>query len=718
MLFPLMLLGLAGLAVPVILHLIQRQRLKPQVLATMRFLDPQDAANAFAPVPRDLLQLVLRLLLLGLFVLLMTRLYRGGAAVGPRSLVVVFDQSLGMQRKVGEQTLFQIHKARLLELIDSLGPQDRMALILAGDEVSPDEGFLPPAELRKIVENLDVSDGGGLALTPAIRRAVGLLSGRREVNSCVLVFSDHQLASYQPALDELPQTFSTNVARTFREGLEGGRVRLLLVDENPPTGVNLSIERAVFEPASVHVGASSRMTAVVRNHTDKPQTTQVRLSEGAQVDPPRSLTLDPGEAAHIDLVHRFESPVDAVCQVELDDDLLPADNRFWLPVRVRDRRQVLLVAPASDGDERSLEIGSRGIDLLTYALNPGEVLGKGSGTFVGVKRVSPQGLARVSLPLYSLIVLQGVTELPEQAGRDLLAFVQSGGGVWIIPEGDVSPVRFQAAFEKLLGGFTLGALKQAEPVQAVSRDESRLNHPLLTPLLREEWGSLREVHFDQYHAVQELGTAKLALRAVNGDPLALLIEQGRGRVFVQTFGVSLEASSLPRTIAFVPLVQEVSAVLGPRRDLSRPDTLRAGEMRLVEVPEFRGLRGEVYLWGPVRSSAPLLGAENDEIRVKGLTRAGPYEVHHPLKKTARQRWVTVNPVSAASDLTTLDVTQQAELFGTKNVVRVSGADIDAQFTRNHELLVPLLVLVFVAFAVEAAVGAWQSRRKPAKGAAS
>src|SRR5205814_10665026 len=131
-----------------------------------------------------------------------------------------------------------------------------------------------------------------------------------------------------------------------------------------------------------------------------------------------------------------------------------------------DRRQVLLVAPPAEGGlERSLEVGSRGVDLLAYALNPGEVLGKGAGTFVGVKRVSPQGLARVSLPLYSLVVLLGVTELSEQTGRDLSEFVQSGGGVWIIPEGDVSPVRFQAAYERLLSGFVMGPLKQADPVQ-------------------------------------------------------------------------------------------------------------------------------------------------------------------------------------------------------------------------------------------------------------
>src|SRR5439155_23776003 len=108
MLYPLMTLGLIGLAVPVILHLIQKQRLRPQLLATMQFLDPQDAANAFAPVPRDKLQLLLRLALLGLFVLLMARLLVGGEDVGPRTLAVVLDGSLAAQRKAeGEQSLFE-----------------------------------------------------------------------------------------------------------------------------------------------------------------------------------------------------------------------------------------------------------------------------------------------------------------------------------------------------------------------------------------------------------------------------------------------------------------------------------------------------------------------------------------------------------------------------------------------------------------------------------
>src|SRR5262249_6699295 len=161
---------------------IQRQRLKPQVLATLQFLEPEDAANAFAPVPRDLLQLLMRLGLLALFVLLMTRLVAGSGQVGPRRLAVILDQSMSMQRKVdGAQSLFDKHKNQILELIDGMGPDDKIALMLVGDRVTVETGYLQDKEqLREIAEGFEVSDSGALALMPAIRRAAGQLGSRRE----------------------------------------------------------------------------------------------------------------------------------------------------------------------------------------------------------------------------------------------------------------------------------------------------------------------------------------------------------------------------------------------------------------------------------------------------------------------------------------------------------------------------------------------------------
>ena len=52
----------------------------------------------------------------------------------------------------------------------------------------------------------------------------------------------------------------------------------------------------------------------------------------------------------------------------------------------------------------------------------------------------------------------------------------------------------------------------------------------------------------------------------------------------------------------------------------------------------------------------------------------------------------------------------ARLFGDANFRRVPFADLSSEFRRRWELTSWLIGLTFVAFLVEAAFGAWQSRR--------
>jgi len=718
MLHPWMLLGLAGLAVPVILHLIQRQRLRPQMLATLQFLDVEDAANAFAPVPRDWLQLLLRLLLIGLLVLLMARLAVFGDRPGPRTMAVVLDQSASMQQKAGEEeTLFDRYKAQILELIDGLEPDDRMAMVLVGDRVVHETGYLQDKdELRRIAASFDPSESGAQALVPAVRSAVRQLSVRRDVNSYVLVFSDHQRAHFQPYLEEADREAADNPTLTFRDQLSSNGVQVILVDDGPSSGDNLAIEQARFHPEQVYLGGSSRVTAVVRNHGQQAKTTRVHVALGPQAGTPRELSLEPGEAAFLDLVQRFEAPQDTACCVEIEPDVLRADDRYYMPMRIRDRKQVLLVVPAGDapGQEAGLEFSHRGADLLAYALNPGEALGQGGGTAISVRRVTPAMFSRISLPIYSVIVLYGVTELPEQSARDLEAFVRGGGGVWLVPDRDVSPLRFNEGHARLLAGLAIGQLKEPDPVEALGRDESALASGAMLPLVRQEWGNTRDLYFARYHVLQSPGTGQIALRTASGDPLMATVGLGRGRVFVQLLDLELESSSLARTTAFVPMVQQVAALLSQRGGPPRPDVLRVGQAHRMALPELRGQKGEVDVKGPQQSRFPLTGADGTEIQVEDLLRAGVYEVSHPARSASRTRYVTVNPVLGESDLTRLSIDDQALLFGDQNVQRLPRSELAGVFAPRREILGLMALLVCVALVLEGVAGAWQARRKTRK----
>ena len=704
MLHPAMLLGLLGLSLPVIIHLIQRQRLRPQPLSTLDFLDREDLANAFAPVPRDLLQLLLRLLLLGLFVVLMARLYGSGSEPGPRTLAIVVDQSMSMRRHVSEmESLFDRSKRQALELVASLREGDRASLTVVGDDVTRATGFLSDRDrLRAEVEACTVSDSGSSGLPAAVRAAIEQVRVRRSVNACVVVFSDRQRDAFAADLNEKAPPPAL------------GHVRLLWIDAPASDQPNLSIERAAFAPSQAFVGGSSRLTTVVRNGTDAPQPAAIAIRNGQEGDAAgeeRRIELAPGETAHVDLVQRFDSPLDSVTRAELPDDVLPGDNVFHAPMRMRDRRQVLLVAEADDDDEPpSAAVRFEGLDLLGYAINPGEAVGQGGGTQVNSKRVPPTALPRMSLPLYSLIVLYGVVDLPEQSYKDLRSFAAAGGVVWIIAKADASPVRFNERFAPLLDGLTIGQATEADPPRTLGVLESDLGHPLLLPLIRDEWGPAGEVFLSRYVRFEAPGTSRPLLKTADGDVLMALVPLERGHVLVQAFDCDLASSSLPRTAAFVPLVQRVVHGLTDQERSDRPDMLRVSQTARVRLPEFRSLQGDVLLTGPEQRTLPMVGPERDEVRLTDLRLAGGYTLTHAARPNGRQRRVAVNPTAGESQLTPLSAEELVQLYGERHASVVPFDQLAGQFRNGLEWTWPLVWLVLGALVLESLAGGWQSRR--------
>lgn len=718
MLFPAMLFGLLGLGLPVIIHLLQRQRLKFEPLATLRFIAPTEVANTYAPVPQDMIQLILRLLLLGLLILLMSRFVVSQPAIGPRSMVIILDHSMSMQQKASDgQTRFDKAKSEVLDLLNTVREPDRVSLMLVGDAIDQETGFLQDhSELRRVLRSFQVSEGGGRALAPAIRRALRQLEGHRDVNTAALVFSDRQRSNFARLLTE-PNVEGREYAATraddvpFSELLRSGSQELIFVGEPRGANTNTSIERAFFSPPQVYLGSSGKATATLRNHSPEEESVEVSFVEGKQRGENREVRVGPGESVQIDLAHRFESPVDRACKVEILEDTLAADNSFYLPMRMRESAQVLLISPAEEEEER--HGGISGIDLLSYAINPGEALGLGTGTLINVRRVTPAFMQRVSLPLYSCVILYGTASLPERSFRDLAVYVENGGGLYIIPDEATSPVSFNERFGPLLAGAQLGARKEHQAVVFLSKDESPLRHSLLLPLVREEWGAVEEIHLSAHFQMLSQGKALCALRSDHDDWLGAVIRIGKGEVFLQLFSLDLAETSLPRSVVFVPMIQRVISTLGKKRHTERPDVIRVGDDYRMELPEFKNLAGPATVAGPGKHQFALVGKDGDSIQVQGLQRAGAYQVSHPAKRSGRYRWLGVNPVLGESDLIELNEEEHALLFGNRNVVRLDYSQLQDVFARKREVFPLMMALLSMAFVIEALAGAWQGRRKSA-----
>jgi len=703
MLSPLMFFGLLGLGVPVLIHLINRRQMPPRYLATLRFLDQEDVANSFAPRPRDVLQLLLRLLLIALFVLLMARLIVPSETTAPRALVIVLDNSMSMKREAApEVTMFEHCQQQIAEMIDGMSEQDMFSFVLVGDRVFIDTGLTRDRQLLKdALSKAWVSDGGSRHLLPCVERGLAELQGQKVIDAAVLVFSDHQSVVYASG-DRSP---------ALRELLERGKVSLVLVGDSLPPVDNLSVERAAFHPENVFLGTSSKLTAAVRNRTSQEKTVEVKLLDGSSEGESRAVVLAAGEEVYVDLVHSFDSPVDVACSVEISSDGLDADNVNNLPMRMRKRRQILMIAPPKYQTADEMETSYEGVNLLAYAINPEEVLGLASGVHTSVKRVTPNGLERLSLSLYTTIVLYGVDQLPgEKSLSDLDSYVRGGGGLYIIPDADNSPVKFNETFSPLLGGLEIGVVKEPESALFLSKNEAAVSSPVLLPLMREEWGSPDDITVSRYFGIRSKGTASCVLRAANDDWLGAEMPLDKGRVFLQLFSCDIRDTGMPRSQAFVPMVRAVLDYVAGARDSLRPDIMRAGDTWYTDFLQFRGLGGDISVDGPGKHMFPMT-PDGTGVKIHDIFIAGNYSVTHPAKRTGRRRWLAVNPVKGESELNEISEEELSTKLGAGNVSRMAYEEVVNRFSKTREILPWMLMVVFVALIVESVAGAWQSRKR-------
>jgi hypothetical protein len=133
------------------------------------------------------------------------------------------------------------------------------------------------------------------------------------------------------------------------------------------------------------------------------------------------------------LPHRFERLGPHSGHVEVDADDLPADNRRFFAVTVREKVPVLIVngapsaIPYRDGSFY-LRLALEGRSERGETLSP-----------IRTRTVTAREFASVRLQDYACVILAGVPRLGEQDAQRLARYVQGGGGLLVFAGAGVDP---------------------------------------------------------------------------------------------------------------------------------------------------------------------------------------------------------------------------------------------------------------------------------------
>ncbi|MDA1261062.1 MAG: BatA domain-containing protein, partial [Planctomycetota bacterium] len=258
---PWMLAALPLVAVPVIIHLLQRRRFRRVEFAAMEFLRRAMKRMRRRVLLEDVLLLALRTLAVLAIILALARPSAerppGWLAEAARSEIVILDSSLSMNHRSGGQTVFERASALAERMFEAADPQRgaRAALILAGIRAERLAAGEPTAALAALQQLEGAGSGGAdlnAALAIALRTAEDFLL---DAPPRVTVLTDLQAYAWDLAGDG-----AAALARLVQAG-----VPVELVDAGARERDNVAVIALELPAKRLVLGDSADAIATIRN---------------------------------------------------------------------------------------------------------------------------------------------------------------------------------------------------------------------------------------------------------------------------------------------------------------------------------------------------------------------------------------------------------------------------------------------------------------------
>lgn len=608
---PLFFVALGALAVPIVVHLIQRERKTTVPFPSLMFLRRIPYQSVRRRRIRHWSLLALRLLALALIVAAFARPFlrgTGAAAMtgGARDVVVLLDRSYSM----GYGDTWARAQAAARQAIESLEPADRASLVLFSGDA--EVAARTSADRGQVLSAIDAAAPLPAATRygAALKLAGSLLAESSLPRREVVLVSDFQRAGWEPS----------QVLR-----LPGGAtltpVSVRAADVNDVAVTPVSLQRETFsgrERVTVSSGVINRgaaaagVTATLEIDGKPIETLQVNVGPHAAQSfafPP--VTLDEHDTRGA---------------VRISDDPLAFDNVQYFVLSPAEPIHVARLAARTGPEDglfltRALSIGDRPhIDLASRAGDdlPADALARARVAIVDDAAVSGAGAAR------------------------LARFVRDGGGLlfvagprasWPERELDVLPASIGPMVDRTRG-------------TPASMSALEYGHAVFEPFRAPRSGDFSSARVYAYRASKPAADAQVLARFDDGAPALIERRVGLGRVLLWTSTFDLEWTDLPLEPVFLPLVHRMVRYLAEYRE--RPASLTVGH--LLEIGPGTSDKERVVL-APGGERHPVPGRDASVI---ALDQQGFYEVHDPSAGTGPVEVVASNVDLAESDFTPVD----------------------------------------------------------------
>lgn len=634
---PLFFAALAALAVPVLIHLTQREKKQVIEFPSLMFLQRIPFQSARRRHIRDWPLLAMRLAAIALIVLAFTRPFVRQSAtalassLGPREVVVLLDRSYSMA--YGDR--WERAQAAARRAVQALGPNDSATLVLFG--VGAELQVRATTDRGRILAAVDAAAPGAEATrySPALKLAQRMLLDSRLPNREVVMISDFQQNGW---IREESLRLPSGTAFTPVDVADDQTANVTVSSVMP--------QRSTFsgqERITVSAGLVNRSADAVTN-------IRVDLDVDGRTIETKTVTVPPMSPATVTFPPFTLARAFTRGTVKIAADRLQQDDAFHFVVSPAQRLPLLILERPGAPRESSLYLQ--------------RALAIGTAPAFQVETRQTDGVSSADLDRRRLVILNDTAAL--NAGAALKRFVSQGGGLLVLLG---ERAAWGADSNGLLPGMPGGVVDRAGLGGALA--DLDYSHPVLELFKAPRSGNLSTARFFRYRAITMKPPAPAVAPADPSDRVIARFDDGAVAMAERTIGagrVMLWASTLDNywndlalKPVYLPFVHQVVRHLAAYEET--PAWFSVGQ--IVDPARLLQSSGVGVQTG---AGALILTPSGRRVEQSGtpaplqLDETGFYEVRG---SAAQQAAVIIasNPDTSESDLTTLDLQELTAALG-------------------------------------------------------
>ena len=677
---PAFFIGLLALAVPILIHLTNREKRDVLAFPSLMFLTRIPYRSVRRQKIKHWLLFLMRCLAVLLLVTAFARpfLEQPSRAVvsitGARQVVILVDRSYSMG--YGDRWARAIEAAH--RAVDGLEPDDRASLIFFSDRaVVANQPTSDSVQLHSLIDDARLGSGT-TRYGPALQLADKLLQESNLPRKEVVLVTDFQRVGWDGHHEIV-----------FPVGTE-----LRTVDLSDEETSNLSVTTVVLDRELVsgreRVVASARLT---NKGAEVFEEVTVELELGGRPLRKKTIRLPPDSSATVTF-EAFTLP-DGVSQgvVRATEDALPQDNAFHFVIWPGQSVSVLILEGPGARSGRSLYLR--------------RVLAVGDRPAFRFDVKSATALSRADLEGRSVVFLNDAPPPSPVAGQLLREFVESGGGLVVVLGAQSGASGWEGAASELLPA-PAGAPVDRSTDWGGTLAYIDYDHPIFELFSAPGSGEFSPARFFRYRSLATNGLLRegKALARFDDGSIALAEKKlGEGRVLVWTSTLDTFWNDLALQPVYLPFVHQLVKhaagyaearawhSVGEVLDLSR-------QLELAGSAE--GGSGSAELVAIAPSGEKSFLSRQEDRRLLTLEEQGFYEFRYLETDAAGAVSLAANLDLTESDLSTLDPEEVTAAVSSRETsgIQAAGVGTPEEQDRRQRVWWYLLVAALTLLAAE------------------